>query len=533
MPQSHVTPLFYPLDFVFGLDMDIIVKFYLADYQIQHHGPVDIRTEAYSPRNTIPKQIVEVLRENGVNADTTSYFSRETDGDGVNTWAIDEGPFSALIDYDGEESSTKEWSFCTVKIVSPVLPYDYGSFFQLDHILKIIRENFEVDVSPSCGLNIHVGTTYPEDDDVVLESKGYPLQTLRNLLQLVSTFRPQLNSIHPPCRMSGKERQLPKDSFLRKMDAFDAAAAIESCDCITDLFMLWECSSSPTEPSRWINPICQISNLLSRAEYNSPDHPARTVLFRQHQATLDFERVYHWINFLIHLVRFSHECGPGGLPLSLLLEAGEERRTQAGKFDTISFMNSIGANASAEFYRDRLYTHESTPYLDDPEEDEDNKMPEIWEYIDSFYSAPKLNPNLILTPPRSSSSTSSSDCGGSFSFVDGSQSPGSDFPPSPPDSDTDWGFCKGGESSAIVSQGLSIETRTSEWSHVADVLTLYVGSNNNNNIGSVASSHGSNWDGGDVFRARLPPDFDVSDRPIVTTGDGGFACDLTHRKVQY
>jgi hypothetical protein len=227
MSQSHFTPLYYPLNYIFGVDMDIIVKFYTADYQIQHYGPKDIRAETYSPRHTIPRQIVKALQENGVDADTASLPSKQGHDGGVGIWVVGEGPFSALIDYSGEESSTNEWRFCAVKIISPVLQYTYESFLQLDRILKIICEKFEADVSPSCGLNVHIGTTYPDDDEG-LESKGYPLQTLRNLLQTINTFRPQLSSIHPPFRISGQEQQFPKSFFLADMDPLVAAATIEA-----------------------------------------------------------------------------------------------------------------------------------------------------------------------------------------------------------------------------------------------------------------------------------------------------------------
>lgn len=524
MSQSHVTPLYYPLNYIFALEMDIIVKFYTADYRTKRHGQFDRQSEAYSTRYTVPKQIAKVLRKNGVDVDASGHSSghgdRDDDGDGQNTWTIGEGPFMALLDYDGEESDTNEWSFCTVKIISPVFKYAHESFFQLERVLRIIEERFDVGVSPSCGLNVHVGINYPDENEC-LESKGYPLQTLKNLLQLVSMCWPQLNNIHPPSPRSRKTQQFPKDFFLRSMDPLDAAATIESCDCVFDLFKLWEKTDHATKAGRWINPLCQISNLLSRAESNSLKHPTRTVLFHQHQATLDFERVYYWIKLLVRMVRFSHECGPTGLPLSLLLNADEERRTQAGKFDTVAFLKAIGARNCAKFYEGRLYTHESTTYLNGLEEE----LREFMGDIDSISSASGED-EFIRTP--SSSSTSSyyeddiSDIGGSLSPCVGSPAPtytslDSDMAGSPPHKD---------ENSMLEKQGLSISpTCVSEWSHIVGMLAPF--SDNGGGPSDSSSQHEH------LFPYQPPPPFEDPDEQVITTGGGYLYCDLTHRKVQY
>lgn len=528
MSPSHITPLYYPLNYIFALELDIIVKFYTADYGTKHHGEVDQRTEAYSPRHTVPKQIAKVLRKNGLEADSPGYSSRNSDG--VNSWTIGEGPFLALLDYDGEESDTGKWSFCTVKIISPDLKYTYESFFQLDRVLRIINEKFDVGVSPSCGLNVHVGINYPDENER-LESKGYPLQTLKNLLQLFSLFWPQLNNIHSPSPMSRKEQQFPNDFFLRGMDPLDAAATIESCDCIFELFKLWENTEHATEAGRWINPLCQISNLLSRAEYNSAEHRTRTVLFRQHEATLDFERVYHWIKLLVRMVRFSHECGPAGLPLSLLLDADQERRTQAGHLDTIAFLKAIGARTCAKFYQGRLYTRESTSNPNGLEEDD---LREFWEDIDSSSSA-SGEEELMPTPSDSSSTTDSdyeeaiSDNGGSLTSFRGSPPPmctppGSYMNESPPRKD---------ENSMLASQGLSIpSTLVSEWWHIVDKLKPF--GDNNDGPGSVTSgSSSSSNQSGDLFQSQFPPDFEEPDEHIISAGEEHSTYDLTHRKVQY
>ncbi|KAK2761247.1 hypothetical protein FQN54_001769 [Arachnomyces sp. PD_36] len=558
MAESHITPLYYPLDYIFGFDMDIIIKFNPSDYQVRHHGPFDIRTERYSPRHTVPKQIVRVLREHDVEVDTSGYFSRKDVDISANCWAIAEGPFSALIDYEGEGSSDR--SFCAVKIVSPVFRYTYESFFQVDRILKIIRENFEVDVSSACDLNVHIGATFPVEtvSGESFESKGFPLQTVRNLLQLVSLFRPQLSNIHPPCRVSSKERQFPKDFFLRTMDPLDAVAAIESCDSISDIFKLWEHSPPPTKAScggRWVNPLCQISNLLSRSETNSTDQPTRTLLFRQHHATLDFERVYHWIRLLVDTVRFSHECGPGGLPLSLLLEADYGH---TGGFDTIAFMNAIGSKASAKFYQDRLYAHESAVYLDDDPGDEDkNNIHDSWVYLDSTPTSPDTTTSdeeweIIPTSPPSTSPTSpypTSGSGASTPSLPSSISAhmGSPiFPAYPPtgidtangNSNSTWEPI----SSALLNQYLlsTLPQQTNEWSHIVDVLTSLSlepddgGDGDADNdyegyrdvFGSCSSCRGGGEEEmGDISRIRIPSDFWEENE--------GVRCDLTHRKVQY
>lgn len=525
MSASHVSPLYYPLDYVFGFEMDIIVKFYTTDYQLKHHGTVDRRTDAFSPRDTVIKQIVKRLRENFVEVDGPGYSPRrrEDSNDGTNAWVIDEGPYIIFLDNHGEESETGEWSFCAVKMISPVLQCGYPAYFELDRVLSTIRENFEVVITPTCGLDVHIGTNYPCGGDGGLESKGYPLQTLKNLLQLVSIFRPQLSDIHPPCRVVGEGRQFPKGFFLRNMDPLDAAAVIDSCDCIFDLFKLWEHSEHPTRRGRWVNPLCEISNLLSRAECNTPEHPTRTVLFRQHQATLDFERIHYWIELLVRMVEFSHECGPGGLPLSLLLEAGEEHITQAGSFDTIAFLTRIGARACARFYQDRLYTHESAPYIGRFGSEDLIKF--FKENVGYSSSGSEVGEEVILTPPESPS-TIASDYEDAASNLGDSLSVGRGSPPppmyEPPDSSIDRRPARKGENSTMAGQGRTTSNAAGEWSYVADVLSSFGGSSDSEPRGSCRA--------GNFFDTRSSHD---SEEHTISTGVTHPTCDLTHRKVQY
>jgi hypothetical protein len=284
-----------------------------------------------------------------------------------------------------------------------------------------------------------------------------------------------------------------------------------------------------TKTSRWTNPLCEISNLLSRAECNSSERPTRTLLFRQHRAALDFESVYHWIKLLVHLIRFSHECGPAGLPLSLLLKADEERRTQAGKFDTISFMSAVGAKSSAEFYRGRLYAHESEPYFnnfkDGSKSDDISEFP--WE-TDSSHSTFE-DTDMIFTPPDSSSSISS--CSeDAISYIEGSLSPcpGSPMLPTlcaPPESDLDldWDLCED-ERPPTLSHGLETSADKSEWSHIVELLAPF--SNDDDGCGYSSCNQCSRDP-----RLRVP-NFENLDEPIISMRKDP-TYDLTHRDIQY
>ncbi|KKA23595.1 hypothetical protein T310_2377 [Rasamsonia emersonii CBS 393.64] len=380
-PGLHVSSQYYPLYYTFGVEFEFIIKFRFADYGIQP----DPEKQTYGV-GPVHEHVIEVLRQAGFEVNDYETGTPEL---GFWTVKLDDSIKPKL-------PANSEFGYAPVEITTPVLRFarasTFNSFWEIHRMLTAVTRRFYIFVNETCGLHVHVGAiTDPRTQDYKY-SRGFPLKTIRNLCQLLTLCEPELNAIHPPSRLHNGYGALPSQLLAYKGNA---AEVLDRCTNFTALNWVWmgmklEDHDEPT-PLTYLEtddsyvPAYHLGYLIRESDHYPEERSRRTIEFRQHIGTMWFDEVYHWVKTVVRLLQFSHECGPKGLPESLISTINEERATRSGRFNTVSFLTAIGAAEQARFYQQgRLHTHPSPEipqlYYRAPEEPPQEAWPlmEIW-----------------------------------------------------------------------------------------------------------------------------------------------------------
>lgn len=358
--DAHVSPLFYPLYYTFGVEFELMIKYKHTDFD-QSSIEGQFPTAMYNDRNAhIHERVIEVLRETGLQVNDYNTLDH-----GWKFWTVEGISTIGVLPSDKPDDQIDAWSFCPVKINSPPMRFErnaeYDPFKEIQRMLGALKK-FKVTVNSTCGLHVHVGAFTDQHDEEWFFSRGFPLQTLRNFTQLVSLFELEINALHPPTRVIRSKCCAPPSQLLPETD--DPVPLIESCKDFATLNMVWEgkgkdnCNNNAATYSSVadILPAYDLSS-LHESDPRADENPRRTIVFRQHKGTLLYEDVYHWVKLAVRMVKFSHECGLGGLPLRLLRCRDEERHWPSGHSNTITFLKAIGAVEQAVYYSDKLYRY--------------------------------------------------------------------------------------------------------------------------------------------------------------------------------
>ncbi|KAL2008134.1 hypothetical protein VTN00DRAFT_8116 [Thermoascus crustaceus] len=366
--DAHVSPLFYPLFYTFGVEFELIVKYKHADRgqkQSSTEGSPAFCCDNRNRNAHILGRVIEVLRQAGLQVN--DYNTR---GDWV-CWTVKTS--STIGALPADKDTINVWSFCPVKITMPVMRFErneeYEPFREIERMLRALKKKFKVVVNSTCGLHVHVGAFTDPHDKQWFFSRGFPLQTLRNFTQLVSLFELEINALHPPTRVIHPKCCEPPSQLLPETD--DPVSLIEQCEDFVTLNRLWEgknryCNDNNDNNNAATKDTSEVIadslpaydlSTLHESDPRGDEDPRRTIVFRQHKGTLLYEDVYHWVKLAVRMVKFSHECGLGGLPLRLLRCRDEERHWPSGHFNTISFLKAIGAFEQAGYYSDKLYKY--------------------------------------------------------------------------------------------------------------------------------------------------------------------------------
>ncbi|GAD94657.1 hypothetical protein MGYG_01319 [Paecilomyces variotii No. 5] len=347
-PSQNLLSLVRPINYNFRVTFEVLVSYRLEDY------PPRQCEIGKSPRPDETEPTCALVREKVVQVFASSsllvnkYNDREPNS---RRWTIKTNTIATPLPHNRRDEHVNVIGLCPTEISSPVIPMQETqgtSFAEIELMLRILRKNFKVIVNSTCGLRVEIGCFALQHGRCI--DREFPLQTLRNFAQLVTLFETELNALHPIHRVLYADYcQLPTQLIKKSQDP---VTLLDKCPDPDTLVRTWQeglnTSDSETPPAY------SFSNALEIPEMGDKPCTPGVIEFRQHAGTIDPERVYHWVKLAMHSVRFSHECGMGGLPASLLRSLDEERHCPTGQFDTTSFLRAIGAVEQAEYYRDKL-----------------------------------------------------------------------------------------------------------------------------------------------------------------------------------
>lgn len=348
---DHVSPLFYPIYYNFRVTFELLIRYRLEDYfprQCDGCSSPDETEQLYAP---VREHVLEVLQDASLKVNDSDL--RESDG---GCWTAKTNTVVTPLPHNRRDEYVNVLGFCPMEIGSPILRFHekpgMNSFMEVEHMLRALRRNFKVIVNSTCGLRVEIGSFTSLDRDLYL-SRGFPLQTLRNFIQLVTLFEFELNALHPVDRVLHADYcQLPS-KLIKKSE--DPVILLDRCSDVATLQRVWQEGMAMSDSlSTDIPPAYNISSLLGEPSVHGKRPSPKMIEFRQHASTIDCKEVYQWVKLAMHLIRFSHECGLGGLPAVLLRNHDEERHWPSGRFNTFSFLKAIGATEQAEYYRDKM-----------------------------------------------------------------------------------------------------------------------------------------------------------------------------------
>lgn len=198
-----------------------------------------------------------------------------------------------------------------MKITSPALPFNQESLASVRKVCNILTNEYLTDVNVTCVLHVHFsfGRDFRVDD----ETTRWDFKRLKKLMMFFWTFEPQFDTIRPDYRINDVTEQTismrrysllglrlassPRESRLSK--------GLEEIVSTRDLPQLVDLVSGEDQAREMVVSIYHVTRALNpyvlscaRSEEckKKPDKP--TVEFRQHEGTVEGERVECWIRTL-------------------------------------------------------------------------------------------------------------------------------------------------------------------------------------------------------------------------------------------
>lgn len=313
-------------------------------------NPTDPRpvhlTGKYSPYNVLANEsvyqrIAWALQNAGIDA---APLTVAEDGNSEVPLIPDaSGPHSLLkydkwgIKEDGSiQAPDASYYYYPIELVSPPLYMTEGSISDVRNVCETIPSNFRVNSNQSCGLHVHVG------DGV----NGFDLPTLKSLLAMLWIFEPQIETIHPQHRLESHFASgLYGNTYLsmlsmhgsqgKRLPGLDIIYAVDSINKLLELL-------SAVAVRRYRGAYNFAPQTRPFGEYDLK----RTIEFRQHEATLDADRVENWIRVCEGIMRYAKNTPFANV--ERFCRANADRSIE--KFTLRHFLVELGLRNQALYY---------------------------------------------------------------------------------------------------------------------------------------------------------------------------------------
>ncbi|EEP82435.1 predicted protein [Uncinocarpus reesii 1704] len=293
----------------------------------------------------VHEEITEYLRRFGVKMN--EYRAYEGD---LRSWVVERGSAVNINDVDDVDNGSEEWGFFEVRLGTPVFPYYRASFFDIDRVLTLIKDEYTTTINKSCAMTVYVGHIAEEPYSQSYQSCGFSLPAVQTLLQFAWKYEAQINAMHPEHRIWGNPRCLPPSKMLEYMRSRTIMDSIWACNDVNSLHRLWEGGLS-AEQIRNEVAAYSIRGLTRTA---SPNIHNGTIRFGQHQASLEYDVVKNWVWFIGSLVQVSVERGPCGIPLTLMGLGGYASQVTLDEVSPLQFIQEIAMKDQYWYYKENL-----------------------------------------------------------------------------------------------------------------------------------------------------------------------------------
>ncbi|KAI9796515.1 MAG: hypothetical protein M1835_003849 [Candelina submexicana] len=324
-----------PLNETFGIELEFVIRFEPpADADPNDNWKCSAPYVKPRPQNAL----VNALDEAGFavseydDAWDPSKWTVADDGS-INTYEQEE-------EYDAADTLAHEDIYkhaChSVELKSPAYLKCDESLNEVRRVVELINSKFDAVVNKSTGFHVHVGNGHI----------GYPLTTLQRFATLVSVFEERIEALHPDHRINNTWC-MPVSTLLGTSRALERPAEIA-----------WKAKTHD-------HLIRLMNDYRKDMAYNfqnlKPDR-FQTIEFRQHEGTMDADRILAWIRFTTRLVSFAHYI-PNDVYLKLIADHADDKQ-----FTVTELMLVMNEPDLFAHYRGRLYSHERPLRSADTEE---------------------------------------------------------------------------------------------------------------------------------------------------------------------
>jgi hypothetical protein len=231
-----------------------------------------------------------------------------------------------------------------MEVISPPLYFTEEGVKQVQAVCGILTNQYRIHINETCGVHVHVG----------FEDAGYSPEVLRNLMATIWTFEKWIEQIHPPDRRGVKNQycQGMEGSALFEHLSSEEYLQNDSNSSGTTLYNGLKILFAAEPKLSHLLP-CFTNNGMARTAYSlkcldlEGDYGSkRTVEFRQHEGTMDGERVASWVKVCVGLVKFADTVETD--LLRWFCRAHIEDRVE--NFNVENFLYAVGLPTQALYY---------------------------------------------------------------------------------------------------------------------------------------------------------------------------------------
>ncbi|CZR60839.1 uncharacterized protein PAC_10735 [Phialocephala subalpina] len=266
----------------------------------------------------------------------------------------------------GKPRTKNPYKWFQIEMRSPAYMFNPKNIAAVEKVCNLMKKTFLVDTSNDCGLHVHVGR----------EERGFDDQHIRNLYSWVWAFEPQMTSICGQHRFnsiycfSTRERSRYAQKYLQKYGCRPSPiTGVLHFQEDEDLDWTAYQAGEYKENQLKYNAV-NVKGLVEGARGTRGAKP--TIEWRQHEGTIDAERVTIWVETVVGIVNFVCHAPKQDL-LSLLSMAANEHWEKLGdgkdkkrerkmgaiiaesSFKATDLFAWMGLTKSADFYRDDTY----------------------------------------------------------------------------------------------------------------------------------------------------------------------------------
>ncbi|KAG4424441.1 hypothetical protein IFR04_002497 [Cadophora malorum] len=188
-----------------------------------------------------------------------------------------------------EKLAISPYGYFQIEVRSPAYYFTAQALNEVRLACQTLTDNFCTLAVETSSLHVHVGDG----------ERSFDFESMRRLEAFLWAFEPQLQSLHPPHRQSTyyatslRAYELPRGA----LDLYGIGDIESLRDQVIDVSGYLK----NTQVS-----ICGIASAAS-----DPEHKKKTVEWRQHEGTLDGEKVVKWIETVVGIMYFVRDAPTG------------------------------------------------------------------------------------------------------------------------------------------------------------------------------------------------------------------------------